>query len=230
MPQKRSGVTAGLEESGGSAGGAECSVTARRARCHASSQLPDRVRARGSTTMTKTAAATVPRATPPRLSRRAGPPRAAPSAPRAPSTGAPRRRRSPRAILARRSASRELRGAAENLRPASPPQLQRSAQAATHLNAAPPVPLPPLAGSPAPHVSLSSLARNWRVGVARVRSPGPCLLGQRLFGILTEVHRLVEKKNLPLGSLKYIYYIFAIPSVSVCSDQVTSWCRGRFPH
>lgn len=108
MPQKRSGDTAGLEESGSSAGGAECSVTARRARCHASSQRPDRPRARDRATTARAAPHAAPRAPPPRPSRRAGPPRAALSAARAPSAGAPRRRRSPRAILARRSVSRGL--------------------------------------------------------------------------------------------------------------------------
>lgn len=110
MPQKRSGATAGLEESGGSAGGAECRVTARRAWYHASSQLPDRLRARGRTTTARTAPATVPRVTPTRLSRRAAPLRGAPSAARAPSASAARRRRSPRAILARRAAWWELVG------------------------------------------------------------------------------------------------------------------------
>lgn len=109
MPQKRSGATAGLEESGGSAGGAECSVTARRARCHARSQHPDRPRARDRTTTPRAALHAEPRASP---LRRAGPPRAALSVVRAPSAGAPRRRRSPRAILARRSALRELGEAA----------------------------------------------------------------------------------------------------------------------
>lgn len=136
MPQKRSGATAGLEESRGSAGGAECSVTACRARCHASSQLPDRLRARGRTTMARTAPATVPRVLPTRLSRRAVPLRDAPSAVRAPSASTPRRRRSPRAILARRSASWELREAAKvpGVCLASPARAQR--RVATDFSAA----------------------------------------------------------------------------------------------
>lgn len=113
MPQKRSGATAGLEESGGSARGAECSVTACRARCHASSRLPDKPRTTSRTTMARTVPPTLPRATPTRLSRCAGRPRPAPSAVRAPSAGAPRRRLSPLAILVWRSASRELREAAK---------------------------------------------------------------------------------------------------------------------
>lgn len=157
MPQKRSGATAGLEESGGSAGGAECSVTARRARCQANSQHPDRPRARDRTMTPRAALQAEPRASPPR---RAGPPRTALSVVRVPSAAAPRRRRSPRAIPARRSALRELVEAAMEpgscfastcaQRPGSHRSVSRTCRPA------PSAPLPPPAGSPAPPRQINS--------------------------------------------------------------------------
>jgi hypothetical protein len=153
VPQKRSGATAGLEESGDSAGGAECNVIARRARCHASIQRPDTPRARTRTTTAIAAPPAVPRGPSTRPSRRPGPPRAVLSTVRAPSACTARRRRSPRAILApigvsgtQREGSRARRlPCFSGSRPA--PQLP---PVHSTLGSTPPVPLPPQSGSSAP--------------------------------------------------------------------------------
>lgn len=139
-------------------------MTARRTRCQASSQDPDRPRTRDRTRTARATPRTAPRALPPRPSRRAGPPRAALSAVRAPSAGAPRRRLSPRAILARRSGSRAPREAATEPGSclASAPAPRR---ATTDLSAAPAgrcLPLRFLLSPEVPprHVRLSPTARN----------------------------------------------------------------------